>query len=142
MCLSTVWSKEKTKEWLDKQPDEIKGWKVTSAYRKVGGGYELCPPCFKAKCPAYKKTNKRQRSANKIVAPCNKAEYQPNFHLFMTRQDARDWWNMTWGYPIIKCSIPKSQITAIGTQSGHRVIVTKEFTFVPNEKQKKYFGEQ
>jgi len=157
MCLSIRWGNESTKEWLKTFPDTITAYKVV--LEKLHGWMDhkevisVYPP-IRTNTGPYKKTNTissyDESRAGRINTGSKKGKYQPFFHLFLSETAARTWADevsvIDGEMVVLKCEIPKDQITTVGNQfstvrnqSSAAVIVTREFTFVEGDE---YFDEK
>ncbi len=133
MCLDSKRTYEKQKEWLKNKPKTITAYKVV----KITKG-RVSPPIFDAYGP-YKKTNiidtyPRIKTFYSKGYSVTMRKYQAAFHLFLTKRGAEAWRNKSLNQIILKCSIPKKSVVAIGKQCRLATIVAKEFTFVEGDK--------
>lgn len=153
MCLSNAMTKRDQKKWLSKQPNKIVAYKIVSIYWQCGR-WMIYPSCYKTNKAFAKGKNIKRKSSrfvlvNDYMDTWGPEQYRPNFHLFKRKQDAISWWHAgiteyginIGGHAVVRCLVPKKQITTVGYQDKSLVIVSKEFTFSPAKKQKKYFEE-
>ena len=117
MCLRTL----KNPKYIKKLPKEFTAYKVVR--ERKGKFYPLC---FCTGKP-FKHKNTSPRRA-KIHSFNGSFAYIPYFHCWKTLKGARRWkgpWNTN---RIIKITIKRKDVTALGLQNGCLVIVTKKFT--------------
>lgn len=139
MCLDILWSDEKTNKWLRDKPDVIFAYKVVSV---VNGN--VYPPMFATGHGLFCRTNKIGKNycpslIETVVDQIGLAKrktYRAYYHVFADSAGAIGWRGSR--EQILKCVIEKNQVTDIGIQNGHVVIITKKFTFIDG---KTYFGE-
>jgi hypothetical protein len=133
MCLDKLWSDEQKNEWLNTQPDEITCYKVVA----LRGG-KANALFFSL---TFNKVNDQRHCVADRIDVKKKESYIAHYHLFPTEQSARLWLSdIGWedADRIMKCTVPKQDVCAIGTQSGQTVIVTKYFEFAEGDQ---YFRE-
>lgn len=129
MCLKIKWTEKQLNEWLKDKPEIVIAYKV--AKMREGKLY----PLFFGKNP-FEKENKLDDSyvkeMSKIETADKRSSYKPHYHFFADREAAKDWHVAELQEVLLKCEIPKTQITAmgIGEGRGDLTIVAKEFTFV------------
>jgi hypothetical protein len=138
MCLTNIWSKEKQDKWLKKQRTTIRAYKVVYI---SGDGHPL--PLYYARPneEPFSKVNDQRNYTPSICYAYSPDEYrsipyEAHFHLFLHKTDATEWAQYTplENCCVLRCSIPKADITEIGIQDGFTVIVTKCFKFVEKTK--------
>lgn len=149
MCIDVIFTDEITKEWLENKPDTITAYKVVKiedkkAYPPVFWGQykktnkldsEKCPG---EKCPGFTMVLNKRGSYDYVG-------YKAYYHIFSTKQAAKEWSTARWSFlktratRVLECEIPKKSITAVGTELGCTVIITKEFTFTEGNE---YFEEE
>lgn len=135
MCLHYVETDISKKRWLGKQPKNIIAYKIM---RKKRGKYY---PLFTSHGHGFdsffpRRMNRIKGNRTTILSwfrlppGCHKAaHYAPEYHLFRYKKNAFDWGKYRYAV-IVKCEIPKKDITEVGTQDGFKVIVTKAFKIV------------
>lgn len=129
MCLGRACGQKAFQEWLKNKPEIITAYKAVDL-RKVKGGHAVMAPVQDT--VRYKKRNVRQVNGP-LKNKFSPYPYYANYHLFCRRYDAERWLSL-WGTNVIRCSVPKSQVTAVGNQMG-LCIVTKEFSFNPTKEE-------
>jgi len=156
MCLHTIWSKQHKESWLNKQPQTITAYKVVAKRSESAQVYTPLYSHTTARTPTFRQHNKHLPYKVKdlppqVHVPVQDVCYTPYFHLFTALSAAvalrnyviglRQYYKMNpWKFVIVKCTIPKDQITDIGfeyirvavnsTNSTCKPItlVTKEFS--------------
>lgn len=129
MCLCTLWSKEKQKEWLEKQPDNIVGYKVVEIEKD-----NIYPCCYVNRhnhgkfSPTKNKIAETTEEMKNVKTMNGLNYYTAYYHVFKTRKAALAW--KTAHDTILKCIVPKKSITNIGTQNDFIVVITKAFEFL------------
>ncbi len=142
MCLKSKWTEEKTNEWLKNKPETITAYKLVQVIRTNDGSNRIWPPIWDDK--PYKKTNRIPGNLSLIPyisSQTSGEKYWAGYHLFFTKRGAEKFAikrDVSWEI-VLKCSIPKKDVLAVGKQYGCMVIVTKEFTFVEGDE---HFGEK
>ncbi len=144
MCLNYKWTTEDRDKWLKDKPETITAYKVARKDWRTDYPYktkkkQIWPPVFNTF--AYRKTNRLSilppliRSSygrTKKYWQSDVTQYVPGYHLFSTKYGAEKW-VISRGYDneiVLKCTIPKKDVIAVGKQANCMVIVTEEFTFV------------
>lgn len=127
MCLSTLWSKEKQKEWLKKQKDPLV---LYAKARKEGNRFR----------PAiYPDRLKYAAGRNDAEEPCFEEpvgdgqlfSYLPYFHRFIRIGSARKWARESRSYRhVLKWLCQKKDVKYIGTQAGKIVVVARYMTLI------------
>ncbi|KKM72808.1 hypothetical protein LCGC14_1416800 [marine sediment metagenome] len=120
MCLSTVFRGKKKKEALAKLKDTIIVWKILHAPRASRSYYvtEI------KGVHVYAGKNKFRQ--NIIIKHFGRSNYRGGSHFWMKKNGH---WDILWGNKLVRCTIKKSDINAIGTQNGHFVVVVKKAIF-------------
>ena len=128
MCLDVLKSEEETEKLLKSKKDKIIAYKVVD---KTAKGYESF---HFNNCPFHsRKMNRITNFRAMITTNYSYVEYNPYYHLFFCKEGAREhikgWWGRT-NACIVKCEIPKKDITTVGKQDGEIVIVTRAFKII------------
>lgn len=131
MCLYILKSEEEKNEWLKKQKETIVAYK---SVRKDGGKYY--PSCYHHGHGGESFFSRRMNriKGDRIAQTTywgNKGSYKPFYHLFKHKTHAKNWMCLC---ETVKCEIPKKDVTAIGSQDGEFVIVTKAFKIIKEVK--------
>lgn len=147
MCLDYKMSNISKYLWMMLKPENIIAYKVV--IKRKNGSYG---PVVVPKEMSFKKKNKISDKKAPIITiftlwqhliwitffkyPKNdiKAKYQAFFHLFATEKSANGFMKAQSQQAMIKCSVPKKSITAVGKQNKERVIVTKTFKIIEEMK--------
>lgn len=139
MCLSTLWTKEQKKEWLEDKPEIIIAYKVVRIKTTSDGEDRIYPVSYHKDVP-FEKINKLEKKAGyeEIETEEEDGCYLPYFHFFTSLHGARTWLIAQHSEVIFECEIPKKAITMMGIQEGESIIVATEFTFVEGDE---YFKE-
>lgn len=133
MCLTYVWTKEKIRTWLAKQPEMITAYKmalIREDNEEVNAIERLFPPYYDEHGP-YKKENEvidcrptdgaylknKWRKKNCI----DRDHYTSYFYLFLRRKDTEAFLKEAVAgrrgkRVIIECQIPKHMVCTIGLQ--------------------------
>ena len=127
MCLHHLSTPEKTRKWLKKQPDVIIAYKCVRI-GSDGKYYPICSHHGRGQERFFPRRINRIKWYRVEIRTCwgYQQFYKPYYHLFKYITPARDWADLECSR-VVKCAIPKKDITAIGTQDGSFVIVTKAF---------------
>lgn len=142
MCLNGILTQKDKKAWMKGKPEIITAYKVVR--QRMEKIEKIYPIYFSASIP-FEKTNKlsKKKSKDRVETGFNllsvRSTYRPYYHLFIDRKEALRWAEGISQRVVLKCEVPKKQITVVGTQSGSEVIITKEFTFIEG---RKYFKEE
>ena len=113
MCLNTLWSEERAKKWLRRQKSPLIVYNV--ARTTVTGRY----------IPTYWDGLYR-KGWNKAHPPPNPiTDYVPYFHRWYSFRVARKWKQGLSSRYVLRWRIRKRDVTAVGTQAHHIVIVCK-----------------
>lgn len=124
MCLDSKRSRARKKQWLEEQPDTVVAYKIV---REVGRGNDLYPLHQRAYVPFKEKVNWIKWFRIPAHTGSEDSLYIPYYHLYHTLENAK----YVAGYrKVMKCHVPKKCITAIGSQDGYTVIITKKFEFI------------
>lgn len=102
MCLSSVWSKKKTKEWLKDKPEKIRVWRIM---RVLNGEYY---PLFHQTATPFRP------GLNNATAPVGDGNYRLGYHSFYQKTHAEAWRYRTQAR--VQCFVPKKSVLHIGTQ--------------------------
>ena len=132
MCLSTILSEKAKQRWLDKQPNTIIAYKtVVERGSRVKRYY---PPCCRTGTPYKEGVNEisEYKTKHPIVERSTlfgshehyTGRYPAHFHLWVDVSGVKCWGN---GYHFLKCEVNKKDITTVGWQNHHRVIVATKF---------------
>jgi len=125
MCLNTLWTKERTKEWLSKKSNPLIVYKTVQSSILTGGIY----PIIQNTHGRYKKTNKvDKRTLTTVHTGRGNKPYKAGYHMCLTKKGAKVWFGK-----VLKCEVKKKDVLAIGTQNNHTAIVTREFTFIDED---------
>ncbi len=130
MCLSTVYSKKKRLELIEKHQ---KGKFIT--VRKF-----FLNPAPKQYSAVFYNTYRFYGGKNKTKGKYNDVGYKVAFHSFASKRDALDWestycwWTNVTDWKLKCCKVPVKSIIAGGEQNGSKVIISTEI-ICP-----KYFG--
>ena len=119
MCLDAVYSKKQLKE-IKKQLTERGGW--ITVYRVVSESMRAVFWRFDFKKGLNKTPRMKKIDYSLYIGGV--CCYAPYFHSWTTEEAARI--HLSFGKKAIKCKVRPSWITAIGTQSGIPVIVSRK----------------
>ena len=136
MCIEYRWSDKDIKNWLEQQPETITAYKLVRIKKN-----KMYSPFQRNR---IKENNRISKLSNRMKDRKNRVDvldnekhsytknYQAYYHCFMDEKEANRLYRAS-GEHIIRCEIPKIDITDIGEQWGRVVIVSKSFS-VPDYK--------
>lgn len=125
-------SDEEKKKWLKGKPETIVAYKAVVKYHEDGKYY---PPFYSINNANGAYAPMREINTISEEPPMQEtldsigsektSSYAPYFHFFTDKKAAR----VSFAMPnaVVRCEIPKKDITAIGEQNGAEVIVAKSF---------------
>ena len=138
MCLSTVWTKKKQKEWLKnrKSPLIVYG----TAIKRAGKYYPLY---HKAATPYLKGVSVLPK-IKCVISSWRLGTYYPYYHRFVSIVCAKQWRTLDYSRVLLKWRVYKKGITDIGTQNDRgkkaTVIIARKLTLLGEVKPKKKIG--
>lgn len=140
MCLDMRMIEKEEKEWLKSKPENITAYKVVWEINN-----KIYPMYYNREEESFQKVNKlKDKGIVEGIRVMTKglalSRYIPYYHFFELRKDAEKWGSSRGKSEVIlKCTIPKDQITAVGWQNDSISIIAKEFTFIEGSE---YFKEE
>lgn len=126
MCLTTVLRGKEKKVALAKLKDTVVVWKVLLKPGKDYYGSRVdCYQTDQQKFPVFAGVIKFKQ----IVIAIYSSSYRGGGHFWLTKKGAKNWIGWNSREKLIRCTIKKSDINAIGYQHNFPVVVVKKATF-------------
>lgn len=146
MCIEVVWDKQKQQAWLDQQPECFTVYKVVQQVKDEQNRVRIRPPAL-PNCLAEnhstqyyrKKNDQRAIRLEPLSIPMEGNDQKrrsvlPHYHFYVNRDSALCSFLNGPNCLVLKCSVPKNDITTVGYQNGKiTTIITKYFEFVEGD---------